>query len=101
ESDVHPPVLFYGPPFIRQGEWRDPVVQQDVAPTLAALLGQPAPSTANGRVLAPALNAGAGKPRVLALFVLDGTRADYLDTYREVMPTLTRLRREGAWFANA
>ena len=28
-------------------------------------------------------------------------RADYFDTYAAVMPTLTRLRREGAWFDNA
>ena len=38
---------------------------------------------------------------MLALFVLDGTRADYFDTYAGVMPTLSRLRREGAWFSNA
>ena len=35
------------------------------------------------------------------MFVLDGARADYFDTYASVMPTLTRLRREGAWFGNA
>ena len=38
---------------------------------------------------------------MVALFVLDGTRADYLDTYADVLPTLSRLRREGAWFGNA
>ena len=37
----------------------------------------------------------------MALFVLDGTRADYFDTYAEAMPTLSRLRREGTWFSNA
>ena len=99
--DTHIPLLLYGAPFIRQGEWRDPVVQQDVVPTLAALLGIPPPATATGRVLQQALNAGAGRPRVMALIVMDGTRADYLDTYSDVMPTLTRLRREGAWFAEA
>lgn len=99
--DAHIPLLLYGAPFIREGEWRDPVVQQDVAPTLAALLGLPPPPTATGRVLKQALAGGAGKPRVLALIVMDGMRADYLDTYQEVLPTITRMRRAGAWFADA
>ena len=38
---------------------------------------------------------------MVALFVLDGTRPDYFDTYADVLPTLSRLRREGAWFGNA
>ena len=33
--------------------------------------------------------------------MLDGARADYFDTYAEVMPTLSRLRRDGTWFSNA
>jgi len=48
-------------------------------------------------VLAPATN----PPRVVAIFVLDGTRADYFDTYKDVLPTLSRLRGAGAWFSNA
>lgn len=39
DYDTHIPVLLHGRPFIRQGEWHDPVVQQDVAPTLGAILG--------------------------------------------------------------
>ena len=35
-----------------------------------------------------------------SLLVLDAMRADYFDTYAGVMPTLSRLRREGAWFPN-
>jgi hypothetical protein len=54
-----------------------------------------------GRVLSEALQATTERPRVIALFVLDGTRVDYFDKHGEVMPTLSRLRREGAWFANA
>jgi hypothetical protein len=99
--DTHVPLLFHGAPFIRQGVWNDRVSQQDVVPTLAALLGTAPPATAMGRVLRQALAPIAARPRVLALFVLDGTRADYFDTYASVMPTLSRLRREGAWFGNA
>ena len=38
---------------------------------------------------------------MIALLVLDGTRADYFDTYADVMPTLSRLRADGAWFSHA
>jgi hypothetical protein len=99
--DTHVPLLFHGPGIVRQGSWSTPVAQQDVAPTLAAILGIAPPATATGRILQEALLASRARPRVVALMVLDGVRADYFDTYADVMPTLTRLRREGAWFADA
>ena len=99
--DTHVPLLFHGAPFIKQGVWNDRVTQQDVVPTLAALLGTAPPATALGQPLRQALAATGARPRVIALFVLDGTRADYFDSYADVMPTLSRLRREGAWFDNA
>lgn len=99
--DTHIPLLFHGPPFIRRGEWRDTVTQQDVAPTLAALVGVSPAATMTGRILSQALAGSRERPRVMALIALDGMRADYLDTYRDVMPTLSRLKREGAWFAEA
>ncbi len=99
--DTHVPLLFHGPGLIRQGSWSTPVAQQDVAPTLAAILGIAPPATATGRILQEALQASRERPRVIALFVLDGMRVDYFDTHAEAMPTLTRLRGEGAWFADA
>ena len=99
--DTHIPLLLYGPPFVRRTVSNDRVTQQDVAPTLAALVGTVPPATASGRPLVQALAPSADRPRVVALFVLDGARADYFDTYADAMPTLSRLRREGAWFANA
>jgi predicted AlkP superfamily pyrophosphatase or phosphodiesterase len=98
--DTHVPLLFHGAPFIRQGTFDEGVTQQDVAPTMAALLGTTPPATTIGRPLRQALESTTARPKVIALFVLDGTRADYLDTYAAVLPTLTRLRREGAWFGN-
>jgi hypothetical protein len=38
---------------------------------------------------------------VLSVNVLDAMKAGYFDQYADVMPTLSRLRREGAWFADA
>ena len=99
EYDRHIPLLFHGAPFIRQGQWSEPAAQQDIAPTLGALIGAPAPATYTGRVLSQAIAPGAGRPRLVLLMVLDGMRADYFDRYTHVMPTLTRLRREGAWFS--
>ncbi|MFI5077835.1 MAG: alkaline phosphatase family protein, partial [Vicinamibacteria bacterium] len=99
--DTHVPLLLYGPPFIRTLVWNERVSQQDVAPTLAALLGTAPPATAIGRPLREALAPAATRPRVVALLVLDGTRADYFDTYRDVLPTLSRLRAEGAWYSQA
>ena len=99
--DTHVPLLLHGAPFIKRGVWNDRVSQQDVAPTLAALLGTPPPATAMGRALQEAIAPAPVRPRILALFVLDGFRADYLDTYADALPTLSRLRREGAWFSNA
>src|SRR6187399_353214 len=99
--DTHIPLLLYGPPFIKPLVWNERVSQQEVVPTLAALLGTAPPGTAIGRPLREALAPSAERPRVVALFVLDGTRADYLDTYRDVLPTLTRLRSAGAWYSQA
>jgi Type I phosphodiesterase / nucleotide pyrophosphatase len=101
EYDTHVPLLFHGAPFIRQNVSNTRVTQQHVVPTLAALLGTSPPATATSGPLQEAIASTAQRPRVIALFVLDGTRADYFDVYADVMPTLSRLRREGAWFGNA
>ena len=100
DYDSRIPLFFYGPEFIREGRWTEPVVQQDVAPTLAALLQIAPPATTTGRALSQALQATNDRPRVVTLFVLDGMRADYFDTYAEVMPTLIRWRADGAVFSN-
>src|SRR3990172_6954600 len=44
EYDVEIPILFYGEPFVRKGEYPGPAHQQDVAPTLASILGLPPPT---------------------------------------------------------
>jgi len=97
--DVSIPLLFAGPA-VRTGVYSRPTVQQDVAPTLAAALGVQMPQTTTGRVL-PVLQTGFARPRVVMLLVLDGMRPDYFDRYAAAMPTLTALRRHGAWFNQA
>ncbi len=97
--DVAIPLLFVGPA-VRVGTYSMPAAQQDVAVTLAAALGVHMPPTSTGRV-APVLKPGIAPPRVVMLIVLDGMRRDYFDRYATLMPTLTTLRKRGAWFAQA
>jgi type I phosphodiesterase/nucleotide pyrophosphatase len=97
--DVSIPILFAGPA-VKTGTYSMPAAQQDVAPTLAAALGVRMPPTTTGRVL-PVLRAGFARPRAIMLIVLDGMRRDYFDRYAGSMPTLTALRRRGAWFPQA
>jgi hypothetical protein len=101
EYDTHIPLVFYGGPFVRQGQWQDTVSQQDIAPTLGALIGAPPLATYTGHVLSNVIATGQNRPRVAVVLVLDATRADYFDRYGDVMPTLMRMRREGAWFPAA
>ena len=101
EYDVDIPLLFHGEPFVRKGEYPGPAHQQDVAPTLAALLGLAAPTTMTGRVLTAALSGGVEPPRVVLLAVLDGMGRDTFERLLPQLPTLSRLRRDGAWFPDA
>ena len=99
--DARIPFFFYGPSFIRPGTFPEPVTQQDMAPTLASLLGVSMPGTSAGRSLRPILKPPAARPRLIVLAVLDGMRLDYFERLAAVLPTLDRLRRQGAWFINA
>jgi hypothetical protein len=98
EYDTHIPLFFHGAPFIATGTFSEPARQQDVAPTLATLLGTTMPATAGGRMLSRALTGTNERPRVLALVVLDAMRADYFTKYASLMPTLMRLQNAGAVF---
>jgi len=51
DYDTHVPLFFWGPRFIKGGTYPMPVVPNDIAPTLAALLGIGTPSGSVGRVL--------------------------------------------------
>jgi hypothetical protein len=93
------PMLFSGVG-VTTGTYAIPAVQQDVAVTIASALGVAMPRTATGKVL-PGIRPATPKPRVVFLLVLDGMRPDYFDRHAPVIPTLTGLRKAGAWFSNA
>lgn len=51
DYDTHVPLLFWGPGYVGRGEVKDRVEVADLAPTLAAIAGLPAPAQAQGRDL--------------------------------------------------
>ncbi|PZP30181.1 MAG: alkaline phosphatase [Roseateles depolymerans] len=51
EYDQHVPLLFWGPGYVGRGEVKTPVEVADLAPTLAGLIGIPAPAQSQGRDL--------------------------------------------------
>jgi Type I phosphodiesterase / nucleotide pyrophosphatase len=99
--DSRIPLLLYGAPYVRKGTYAQPARQQDVMPTMARVLDVVVPPTVTGRPLVEALVARAGAPRVVLVAVLDGMRLDYFDRHAALMPVLSRLRRDGAWFTHA
>ena len=101
DYDVRIPILLYGAPFVKPGTYPAAARQQDVAPTVGAVIGAPTIPTYTGRILTEAIAALGGKPRMVTVFVLDAMRADYFDKYASVMPTLSRMKKEGAWFSEA
>ena len=101
DYDTRIPILFHGAPFVKTGAFSGAAKQQDIAPTVGAIIGVPATATYTGRVLTEAIAGTTARPRVVTVIVLDAMRADYFDKHAAVMPTLTRLRREGAWFSEA
>jgi hypothetical protein len=100
EYDTHIPLLFHGSAFVTAGVHAQPAAQQDIAPTIGEIIGAPWSSTYTGRVLREALRTSGNRPRLVTVMVLDAMRADYFDRYADVMPTLSRLRTEGAWFSH-
>src|SRR5437868_3205187 len=81
EYDTHIPVLLYGAPFVKPGQFSSPAKQQDVAPTVGAMIGASPLPTYTGRVLTEGLSTTGGRPRVVTIFVFDAMRADYFDKY--------------------
>ena len=100
--DTRIPLLFFGSPYVRKGTYQGEARQQDVMPTVARVLELPVPPTVTGRSLDDAIGAPGATPppRIVVVAMLDAMRVDYFDRHARLMPTLDRLRREGAWFAN-
>ena len=95
------PLIWWGPGFIKAGQVvRSRTSQQDVAPTLAHLIGSPLPTDARGRVLAEALKPTNRKPKVVLTMLFDQGGELYYKLHPGKTPFVDRLKREGTYFAN-
>lgn len=97
--DTTVPLFFVGAQ-VTTGTHTTAALQQDIAPTIAAIIGATMPGTVTGRPL-PIIKAASPLPRAVFLLVLDGMRPDYFDRYAAELPTLNALRKKSASFTNA
>ncbi|WP_419162276.1 alkaline phosphatase family protein [Candidatus Palauibacter sp.] len=101
--DTAVPLLLYGPGVFEAGEYPGRASHQDIGETLARLLDLPPRPDVTGRPLREAFSDGGGptRPGLLAVLVLDAMRADYLDRYADLLPSLSRLAAASARFVEA
>jgi predicted AlkP superfamily pyrophosphatase or phosphodiesterase len=95
------PLIFWGPGFVKPGQViRTRTSQQDVAPTLAELIGCPRPSHAKGRALSEAFLPTKRKPKVILTMLFDQAGEHYYRVQPGKTPFVDKLKREGTYFAN-
>jgi len=102
DYDATIPMILAGDPWIRPGTFPGPVSHEDLGATLAELLRVPPPAGADGRALVDALDLQQrSAPRLVALLVLDGMRADDIERHGDSLPHLRALAATGAAFPDA
>lgn len=95
------PLVWWGPGFIKAGQVvKTRTSQQDVAPTLAKLIGCPVPTDAYGRALTEAFKPTTRKPKVILTMLFDQGGELYYKLHPGKTPFIDRLKREGTYFAN-
>jgi predicted AlkP superfamily pyrophosphatase or phosphodiesterase len=104
DYDLRIPLTFFDPSqnWFRKGTYTKVAVQQDIAPTLADVLGIPAPDRAEGRVLREARQKQSPKrPKVILVFVQDQMGLQYYKAHPHRARYLRKIMSEGATFTNA
>jgi len=99
DYDVRIPLLFYGKWF-DAGEFREPVYQQHIAPTLAKVLGISPPSAAEVPPLSVRTSVSE-KPDIVVVVVIDQGGVNYLTTHRSAAPRIHALMQKSANYTNA
>ena len=103
DYDLRVPIAFYDPSgqWFKRGTFSQLAVQQDIAPTLADVLGIAPPDRAEGRVLAEArVKPSDKKPKLLVLIVQDQMGWQYYDAHPSRLPYLRSIFRKSALFTN-
>ncbi len=96
--DTQIPMILYGPGRIRPGQHDTTASHQDLGATLVSILGLRNRPETTGQVLEAALLPASSSPKVVAVFVLDAFRYDYLERYSDRLHHLVRMREGGASF---
>lgn len=97
------PLLFYGPGFVKPGEYDKQVTLADLAPTTGRLVGfdfQATDGTAQSQIVLP-ITADQPLPRLVVTMVWDSGGMDVLNTWPDDWPYLRSLIPDGAWFTHA
>ena len=108
DYDLRIPIVFYDPSgrWIKSGQYRELAVEQDIAPTLAAILDVPPPAKRGGRVLRSALLNSSAKsttvkpPKTIIVFVQDQMGRQFLDAHPGRAKFYEMLMTQGAHFTN-
>jgi predicted AlkP superfamily pyrophosphatase or phosphodiesterase len=106
DYDVHIPLWFYGPGFVKAGQTLPvPATQQDLVPTYAALIGAiPPEDSKHGQVLQEVFSAapmGSRKPKAILTLVFDQGGHQYYAAHPGVTPRLDNYRRQGTTLSEA
>ncbi|MFP5501264.1 MAG: alkaline phosphatase family protein, partial [Candidatus Sericytochromatia bacterium] len=102
DYDVRIPLVLYGPGHVAPGmALKAPATQQDIAPTLAHVLGVVPPEDARGRVLHEALKKAKQPPKVVLVVVFDQGGTTMYEHHPKAAPFVTSLAERGARYVNA
>lgn len=104
DYDLRIPLVFFDPKnqWLKSGQFDRLAVQQDIAPTIAALLGIPSPAKNGGRVLTEAFQSkmSKSKPKAILIFVQDQVGRQYLSAHPGKAKFYESLMEKGANFRN-
>lgn len=99
DYDVNIPLVFYGKWF-DAGQFGQTVYQQHIAPTLAKILGVPAPSGTEVAPLAVRSDIP-NSPQIVVVVVIDQGGSNLLDTHRTAAPRIHALMQKSANYTHA
>lgn len=85
EESIHVPLMIRAPKLLAPGKVTAPVDLLDLAPTLADLVGAPAPDGWQGESLVPVIDDPQPPPRLVLAYMGDGSRAAIVGDHKLVL----------------
>ncbi|MCE9499046.1 MAG: alkaline phosphatase family protein [Leptospira sp.] len=99
--DKRIPISFYGPGWIRKGEYSEIINQQHIVPTLAKILNIRKPNGVKTDALDEILNKTTRKPKIIVTIVIDQGGQQLYEAHPEAYKNIRKLRSESAYYKNA